>query len=182
MGALGYRRRTVLFGAACAAALLHGAAVHAGRSEATAPGQSAVRIRVYDAATEWPLRRAIIGAHEWLKEPACQEVLSDFKDLSGALLSDVLAERGLTGQGQLGRLEFWDGSHHRQCQRPGVSALTAPGHHIIYICPVQFRRLSRDPTRAQAVVIHELLHSLGLGENPPSSREITAQVLERCRT
>jgi hypothetical protein len=36
-------------------------------------------------------------------------------------------------------------------------------------------------SRAQAVV-HELLHSLGLGENPPTSREITAQVLKRCRT
>ena len=38
------------------------------------------------------LRWAIDGAHEWLGEPACQEVLSDFRDLSGKLLADVLAE------------------------------------------------------------------------------------------
>jgi len=30
------------------------------------------------------------------------------------------------------------------------------------------------------VVIHEALHSLGLGEDPPSSREITARVSSAC--
>jgi hypothetical protein len=34
---------------------------------------------------------------------------------------------------------------------------------------------------AEATVIHEALHTLGLGENPPTSREITAGVLKRCR-
>ena len=30
------------------------------------------------------------------------------------------------------------------------------------------------------MIIHEILHSLGLSENPPSSDEITKQVLMRC--
>jgi hypothetical protein len=30
------------------------------------------------------------------------------------------------------------------------------------------------------IVIHELLHALGLGENPPLSVEITGQVMRRC--
>jgi len=30
-------------------------------------------------------------------------------------------------------------------------------------------------------IIHEMLHTLGLGENPPSSREITQRVNERCQ-
>jgi hypothetical protein len=30
------------------------------------------------------------------------------------------------------------------------------------------------------MIIHEILHSLGLGENPPSSDEITKQVAARC--
>jgi hypothetical protein len=34
--------------------------------------------------------------------------------------------------------------------------------------------------RAEAYVIHEMLHSLGLGENPPSSLAITAKVMSRC--
>jgi hypothetical protein len=33
---------------------------------------------------------------------------------------------------------------------------------------------------AEAVIIHEMLHTLGLGENPPSSTEITFRVLNRC--
>jgi hypothetical protein len=31
------------------------------------------------------------------------------------------------------------------------------------------------------MVIHEMLHTLGLGENPPSTFEITARVRDRCR-
>jgi hypothetical protein len=30
------------------------------------------------------------------------------------------------------------------------------------------------------MIIHEELHSLGLGENPPDSKEITQQVIARC--
>ena len=32
----------------------------------------------------------------------------------------------------------------------------------------------------EAVLIHELLHSLGLGENPPDSAAITDRVMARC--
>jgi len=35
-------------------------------------------------------------------------------------------------------------------------------------------------TVAEAVIIHETLHSLGLGENPPTSDEITRRVFSRC--
>jgi hypothetical protein len=31
------------------------------------------------------------------------------------------------------------------------------------------------------MVIHEMLHTLGLGEDPPSSFEITERVRRRCR-
>lgn len=37
-----------------------------------------------------------------------------------------------------------------------------------------------NPRRAEASVIREELHSLGLGENPPGSEEITARVLALC--
>jgi len=36
------------------------------------------------------------------------------------------------------------------------------------------------PFYAEAVIIHETLHSLGLGENPPTSDEITWRVFSRC--
>jgi hypothetical protein len=34
--------------------------------------------------------------------------------------------------------------------------------------------------RLVASLIHEVLHTLGLGENPPSSAEITERVLRHC--
>jgi hypothetical protein len=40
-----------------------------------------------------------------------------------------------------------------------------------------------NPQQREYVVasfIHEILHTLGLGENPPSSREITKRVIARC--
>ena len=46
----------------------------------------------------------------------------------------------------------------------------------------RFRKhAERDPWTAENWVIHEMLHTLGLGENPPSSREITQRVNERCQ-
>ena len=53
---------------------------------------------------------------------------------------------------------------------------------MVYVCGRAFKKLAdRNPVMAQAVVIHEALHTLGLGENPPSSTEITARVLARCK-
>jgi hypothetical protein len=40
--------------------------------------------------------------------------------------------------------------------------------------------VSSSAMRADVLLIHEMLHSLGLGENPPSSREITEHVVARC--
>ena len=37
-----------------------------------------------------------------------------------------------------------------------------------------------DRRQTEVILIHETLHTLGLGENPPSSREITSRVLARC--
>jgi hypothetical protein len=39
---------------------------------------------------------------------------------------------------------------------------------------------ARQASQAEIAVIHEALHTLGLGENPPDSREITRRVAERC--
>jgi hypothetical protein len=37
----------------------------------------------------------------------------------------------------------------------------------------------RERRRAEFIIIHELLHSLGLGENPPTDRVIDAQIARR---
>jgi hypothetical protein len=52
----------------------------------------------------------------------------------------------------------------------------------VFVCAQQFVAAARrDPMVADAALIHESLHSLGLGENPPSSSEITSRVISACR-
>jgi hypothetical protein len=137
-------------------------------------------IRIDHPQTVRTLRGAINGAYEWLGDPGCQQVFSEFRDLSGKLLSDVLAERGESGQEHLERLFFYDGSRGDVCTGRGAAAMTEPGSHVIFVCPAGFEEIAREPRMARVIVIHELLHTLGLGENPPSGHEITARVQRRC--
>jgi hypothetical protein len=46
------------------------------------------------------------------------------------------------------------------------------------MCGREFR--NRNRTAAEIIIIHEFLHVLGLGENPPTSDEITERVAARC--
>jgi len=51
----------------------------------------------------------------------------------------------------------------------------------VFVCRSFVERQVGDPWTAENMVIHEMLHTLGLEENPPSSREITRRVNDRCR-
>jgi len=65
-----------------------------------------------------------------------------------------------------------DGSVRRRCKRGEAFAFTTPGSRLVYVCGPQLKSLAaRSPSRAQAVIIHETLHTLGLGEDPPSPAE-----------
>jgi hypothetical protein len=64
-----------------------------------------------------------------------------------------------------------------------------PGRRRVFVCPVGPGRINsrlskiefQSGSLAEAMVIHEMLHTLGLGENPPTTFEITARVRESCR-
>jgi hypothetical protein len=117
------------------------------------------------------------GARERLGRPECQAVLADFKDGSGRRLDEVLRATGRTAQEQLDLLVLESGFGRQACNR-GVLASTSVHSSEVFICLRPFTLL---PAREQeAVLIHEMLHSLGLGENPPESVAITEQVLKRC--
>ena len=76
---------------------------------------------------------------------------------------------------------FADGGEQQKgalCRVRGVAAVTVPKGRVVYVCGSAFRDMS-VPHREHAL-IHEMLHSLGLGENPPSAREINAAVWRRC--
>jgi hypothetical protein len=76
---------------------------------------------------------------------------------------------------------FIDDPHHPACVT-GVLAVTAPGGRVVRLCTTEIKRARRqDSPQIVAAFIHEMLHTLGLAENPPSSNEITKRVLARCR-
>jgi hypothetical protein len=146
-------------------------------------GPTTFDVRIRHAATADTVRAALRGATERLEAPQCQAVFSDFTDASGRRLSDRLVELGQTPQGYLGQVLFYDGSSQARCQArdKGVLAVTAPGSPIVFVCPEALRaQFHRQPLVVEATLIHEALHTLGLGENPPTSQEITARVVKRC--
>jgi hypothetical protein len=107
--------------------------------------------------------------------------LTEFTDGEGRPLAERLDALGRTPQSYLGDILFEDGSQAGACAPRDVLAVTNPGSRVVWICPRQFVAVAyRDPVEAELILIHEMLHSLGLGENPPSSHEITRRVEQRC--
>lgn len=125
--------------------------------------------------------RAVQDAAARLASPSCREVFSDFRDGRGNTLQQNLDALGVSGSGYLQWTLFYDGSGKPICERRDILAATAPGSRAIFVCVSQFSLIAKSqPGLAAALVIHEELHSLGLGENPPDSRSITTQVIARC--
>lgn len=144
----------------------------------TGSAQPPVLIGFEEGEARLAVRRAVEGAAVRLADPRCQEVLSDFTDESGQPLGVKLQANGRTPAQALRVLRFFDDGMAPQCQAGTVMAFTHPGSQVIRVCGRQFR--DRDPEAATIIVIHEFLHALGLGENPPTSHEITARVVARC--
>lgn len=140
-----------------------------------------LKVRLTNAADARAVRLAVLGAANRLADSRCQEVLSRFRDASGRTLRTNLEALGQTPSGYLERVWFYPGSHLQACQSRRVFAVTAPGSRVVFICLPQFR--SHQWTAgadAEVVIIHEALHSLGLGEDPPSTEQITYEVQRAC--
>ena len=120
------------------------------------------------------------SAAERLSEPGCARVFSDFKDADGRTLQERLDALGRSGHAHLQAIYFYDGANRRGCQRGRTLAVTEPGSVVVHVCPSFVFSQRQDPDQAPVALIHELLHTLGLGENPPSSEAITRHVRARC--
>jgi hypothetical protein len=151
----------------------------AGRDDEPAPVRFAGR---RSSAFEDVLAAAFAEAARWLRRDPCLRLLSEFRDPAGRPLSHRLEGIGLSADRYLARLVVVDGDRKTICQSSRVLAGTRPGSPEIAFCGRRFAQTQMmDRDLAAAVVIHEELHSLGLGENPPPPEEITERVLERCR-
>jgi hypothetical protein len=138
------------------------------------------RIRIGHRREAAAVRAAVLGALRRLEREDCRRLFSEFADANGLPLQAGLDALGTTPQEYLGLIGFYDGSAQRRCSASVVLAFTSPGHRIVRVCP-QFAQIQRDdPGLAEVVVLHEALHTLGLGENPPLSADITRRVAARC--
>ena len=153
-------------------------------NDATAEDVAAFNVRLADGDAARAVRRAVAGAHGRLGRERCMKIFEAFRDPSGHTLNQNLATFGTSGQEFLARVLFYDGSGLAACQQTPakeVYAVTARGSRAVRVCARQFRaKQRRTPVFGEVVVIHEMLHALGLGEAPPSSDEITWRVMEGC--
>jgi len=150
-----------------------------------APPTFAAPVDGREAADRMPTRTLVAGAAARaaakLRRSECREVLSDFRDGAGRRLSEILDERGVSAGEFLARLVFVDGRGVPRCAGGKVAAGANFGTNFVGVCKQTFARVqAEDPGLAANIVIHEMLHSLGLGEDPPTSEQINRQVAKRC--
>jgi len=131
-------------------------------------------------AANW-ITMAREGAAQRLARPQCAEVFRDFADARGRSLQDRLDAYRMTGPEYLSLIYFANGSDDGRCADQSVLASATPGSRLVAVCSRFARAYREDRTWAEVVLIHEALHTLGLGENPPTSFEISTRVSSRCR-
>ena len=147
----------------------------------TTPESGWTRVYIRDAFVRDAVIRALEGAAHSLKDARCQSLLTEFGGRDGRLLKEALTTLNVPLADYLRILLFEDGGARAQCEPHGVLAFTTAGSRVIRVCGRTFARSSqRDPAEGRATIIHEVLHSLGLGENPPTPREITYRVKQLC--
>jgi len=149
--------------------------------EAARSERSPFRIRDLNPMHAASVERALSGAALLLDSAECRRIFADFRDGAGAPLRDRLDGLGVSAPDYLTLVVFTDGSALRACHGTDVMAVTAPGSRVVRVCGPRFSAAqARNSELAELVVLHEALHTLGLGENPPDSLEITRRVGERC--
>jgi hypothetical protein len=152
----------------------------AARAPAEAPLPS-FRVYISDARVGIAAVQALHLAAARLARPNCLEILREFTDVTGKPLVDRLAAMRVSAEAYLRLMVVVDGSRLRPCLGTVALAFTVPGSRVVYLCGASFAtKLQDSPTEATLTIIHELLHSLGLGENPPSTEAISQRVRQRC--
>jgi hypothetical protein len=149
----------------------------AGRPSAQTP----VLFGFVDPLIRVAVQRAVDGAGARLAHSDCQELLTDFRNLAGETLSTSLIARNRTPADAFGLLRFYDDRESLHCRVGKTLAFTTVDGPIVRVCGREFlHRFLLNRMATEMIVIHEFLHTLGLGENPPASVEITRRVAVRC--
>lgn len=165
----GRRRRRASI---AAAALALGSAV-------AGAGNDASNVRLVHNSERFAVGRALGSAARSLGDPECEALLDEFADASGQPLRAALQAAGVGAAEYLEEIFFYD-APQRLCETSSL-AVTIPGSRVVLVCGPRFvRQMASNSPHADAILIHEALHSLGLGEDPPSSDYITERIRARC--
>ena len=142
------------------------------------PRQAGARNYAEGLGRAW-VQQALDAATARLGKPQCRQIFSDFSDGEGHPVERKLQDLGVTPEEYLTRwVAFVEGSRQPQCRNRDVAAFTQAGGQVIYVC--SSRVVANHTPDGDIVIIHEMLHTLGLRENPPTPGEITKRVLQRC--
>jgi hypothetical protein len=107
--------------------------------------------------------------------------LTEYSDVAGQPLATALSKSGRTLRQAFARLRYFEERDAPQCFGGATLAFTQAGSHVVRICGRHFKeRFLGSRIATEIIMIHEFLHTLGLGENPPTSQEITDRVRSRC--
>jgi hypothetical protein len=120
------------------------------------------------------------GAIARLRNPECRQVLNDFTDGRGHKLHENLQAFGVGPDEYLAMLPLLDGESRPLCKANQSQLLTSAGVRRVFVCKIFLKTVYQRRAMAEVYVIHEMLHTLGLGENPPTSQQITQKVVKRC--
>ena len=157
------------------------AAIVTGHLVAQVGAQTPVVFGFLEGDTAVYVRRAVEGAAALLERPGCQALLTDYADAAGQHLATVLSTSGKTPREAFARLRFVEERDAPQCVGGATLAFTQVGSQVIRIRGRYFKeRFLGSRSATEIIIIHEFLHTLGLGENPPTSQEITDRVRSRC--
>lgn len=136
-------------------------------------------IRIPDPVARAAAIAGLESAGARLMETNCRKVLTDFENRKGQTLADHLTSLDVDIQTYVRMVTFIDDSRHEMCEKGGLF-FTSPGSRVVRVCVEQLKQMKSRPDHLAALFIHEVLHTLGLGEAPPSSEAITARVIARC--
>jgi hypothetical protein len=137
---------------------------------------------ITDSRLKEAVNKSITAAAEKLEDADCHAVLGDFKiGDTGKTPQDTLDGHGVSAKTYVTTwMRYRNGSGYTTCQDSKNYFFTSPGSRFVYACK-QFSSVGNtNSSLGGDLVIHEMLHSLGLGENPPVAAEITQKVKDRC--
>jgi hypothetical protein len=145
-------------------------------------GRQQFHITMANSMVRMQLQRAMTGAVRRLTDPECQKIFREFQSTSGRTLESTLQTIDQTPAQVFASLQLRDGENVGPCRSNGRAvAFTQPYGRVVFICGSRLEaQFAHDQQTVEILLIHELLHALGLGEDPPTSAEVTTRLFARC--